>query len=258
MKIVVLVKQVPDTYEDRKLDTAAGLVDRGACEPVLDEINERALEVALRYRDGNKGTEVVLLSMGPEGTASALRKGLSMGADVAVHVLDSALSGADLGRTAAVLAAALRATGFDLVIAGNASTDGGGGVVPAMVAEHLGLPHLTFLDAVEISAGTVAGVRATEHGSLGVHALLPAVISVTERSAEARFPNFKGILKAKKKPLQVLSLAEIGLDPAFAGAGRSAVVTAAERPARTGGTRITDEGTAGEQLADFLASARLI
>jgi electron transfer flavoprotein beta subunit len=259
MKIIVLVKQVPDTYGERKLDTTAGLLDRGASDAIVDEINERALEVALRYKDSHKGTEVVVLSMGPSSTNAALRKALSMGADAAVHVLDDALAGSDLVRTAAVLAAALSKTGFDLVIAGNESTDGRGGVIPAMLAEHLNLPHLSFLDSVGISADAVSGERATEYGSLDVHASLPAVISVTERAAEARFPNFKGIMTAKRKPMSVVSLAELGLDPAgtFAG-GRSVVLTSTERPARTAGTKIVDEGNAGEQLAEFLAAGRLI
>lgn len=260
MKIIVLVKQVPDTYEERKLDSTTGMLDRGASDAVIDEIGERALEVALRYKDSDKTAEVVLLSMGPASVTAALRKGLSMGADSAVHVRDDALVGADLGWTAAVLAAALTKSGFDLVIGGNESTDGRGGVIPAMLAEHLSLPHLTFLEAVEISDGEVRGERGTENGSLSVHALLPAVISVTERLAEARFPNFKGIMSAKKKPLTVLSLGDLGIEPraALAGAGHSVVVSITERPARTAGKKIVDEGNAGVALAEFLAAGRLI
>lgn len=259
MKIIVLVKQVPDTYDERKLDPATGRLDRQASEPIIDEVAERAIEVALRHKDADKSTEVVLLSMGPDSVTAALRKGLSLGADAAVHVLDDALAGADLGRTATVLAAALSQTGFDLIVAGNESTDGRGGVLPAMVAEHLGLPHLTYLESVEIGGDRVAGVRGTEGGTMRIHAGLPAIISVTERSPEVRFPNFKGILSAKKKPLTVLSLADLGLsagdlDPA----GRSVVVSTTERPARTAGTKIVDDGTAGEQLAEFLAAGHLI
>ena len=259
MKIIVLMKQVPDTYGERKLDTRTGLVDRGASEAIVDEISERALEVALRYKDSHKGTHITVLTMGPASANAALRKGLSMGADAAIHVLDDALAGADMGTTASVLAAALPRNDYDLVIAGNESTDGRGGAVPAMLAEHLNLPHLSFLDAVEISDGAVSGERATEYGSLDVHASLPAVISITERAAEARFPNFKGIMTAKRKPLSAVSLADLGLDSAgtLAG-GRSVVLTTSERPARTAGTKIVDEGNAGEQLAEFLTSSRLI
>lgn len=259
MKIIVLVKQVPDTYDERKLDPATGILDRAASEPIIDEVAERAIEVALRYKDANKATEVVLLSMGPTSVTAALRKGLSLGADSAVHVLDDALAGADLGRTAAVLAAALTKSGFDLIIAGNESTDGRGGVLPAMVAEHLRLPHLTCLDSVEIAGDRVSGVRGTDNGSMSIHAPLPAVISITERSPEVRFPNFKGILSAKKKPLTVLSLADLGIaQDALEAAGRSVVMSTTERPARTAGTKIVDDGNAGVQLADFLAAGHLI
>src|ERR1700712_465289 len=123
MKIAVLVKQVPDTYGERKLDVATGLIDRDASDAVMDEINERALEVALTLKDSDKSTEVVLITMGPASAKDALRKGLSMGADSAVHVLDDDLEGSDAPTTATVLAAALRQQSFDLVIAGNESTD---------------------------------------------------------------------------------------------------------------------------------------
>jgi electron transfer flavoprotein beta subunit len=259
MKIIVLVKQVPDTYDERKLDTATGILDRAASEPILDEIVERAIEVALHYKDSNKGTEVVLLSMGPASVTAALRKALSLGADSAVQVLDDTLAGADLGVTAEVLAAAATKSGYDLIIAGNESTDGRGGVLAAMVAERLGLPHLTFLDSVELSERQVSGVRGTENGSLSVHAGLPAVVSITERTPEVRFPNFKGILSAKKKPLTVLSLSDLGIAPdALSSAGRSVVVSTTQRPARAAGKKVVDEGNAGVELAEFLTAGHLI
>lgn len=258
MKIVVLVKQVPDTYEERKLDTATGVLDRSSGQQIVDEIGERATEVALRFKDSNKETEVVLLSMGPESVSESLRKGLALGADAAVHVLDDALAGADLARTAAVLAAAVTKSGYDLIIAGNESTDGRGGVMPAMLAEHLGIPHLTFLDSLDISEDRVDGVRATESGSMTVHAGLPAIVSITERSPEARFPNFKGILSAKKKPLTVFSLQDLGLGSDVLSGGHSLVTSTSERPARASGTKVIDEGNAGVELADFLAARHLI
>jgi electron transfer flavoprotein beta subunit len=259
MKIIVLVKQVPDTEEERRLDLATGILDRAAGQSVADEINERALEVALRYKDGDKkGTEVIALTMGPESATQALRKALSMGADSAVHVVDDGLEGADIARTAAVLAAAANQTGFDLLVAGNESTDGRGGVVPAMVAEHLGLPLLPSLDSAEISESSVTGEVTVDSGSLSVRAGLPALVSVTERSAEARFPNFKGIITAKRKPLARLSLADLGLGSDLDAAPRSVVVTTAERPARSAGKKIIDDGNAGVQLAEFLVASRLI
>ena len=255
MKIAVLVKQVPDTWEERRLDPATGLLDRGASESVADEIDERALEVALRHKDGHKKTEIVAVTMGPASAAQALRKALSMGADSAVHVLDDALAGADMGRTAAVLAAALRKTGSDLVIAGNESTDGRGGLVPAMLAEHLGLPLLTALDTVEITDTDVSGEAGLDSGILAVRAPLPALVTVTERAAETRFPNFKGIMTAKRKPVETWSLADLGAELPDA---RSVVAAVSERPARAAGKKIFDDGTAAEELVAFLAAGRLI
>jgi electron transfer flavoprotein beta subunit len=257
MKIVVLVKEVPDTYGDRKLDLETGLADRGASETVLDEIGERSLEVALSYADKNEGTEVVVLSMSPEAAQATVRKGLAMGAGSAVHVVDEALRGADLGLTAEVLAAALRRTGFDLVIAGNQSTDGSGGVMAAMVAELLDVPQLTFLNTVELADGTVAGERAIDGGVARVSADLPAVVSITERLPDARFPNFKGIMAAKKKPFETLTLADLGVDADDPAAPRSIMLAVSEKPPRTAGVKITDEGDAGEKLAAFLIENRL-
>jgi electron transfer flavoprotein beta subunit len=255
MKIIVLVKQVPDTYDERKLDPTTGILDREASEPIIDEIVERAIETALTFKDAQKDTEVVLLAMGPDALTASLRKGLSLGADSAIHVLDDDLEAADLVRTSAVLAAAAANSGYDLIIAGNESTDGRGGVMPAMVAERLGVPHLTAIDAVEVSGSTISGTRETENGSLDVHATLPAVISITERAPEARFPNFKGILGAKKKPISVLSLGDLAVAET---AARSVILSTTERPAREAGKKIVDEGNAGVELAEFLAAGHLI
>jgi electron transfer flavoprotein beta subunit len=257
MKIVVLVKEVPDTYGDRKLNLETGLADRAASETVLDEIGERALEVALSYADKNAGTDVVVLSMAPEDAQATVRKGLAMGAGSAVQVVDEALLGADLGLTAQVLAAALGKTGYDLVIAGNQSTDGSGGVLPSMVAELLDVPQATYLSSVEIGEGTVSGERSIDGGVSRVSADLPAVISITERLPDARFPNFKGIMAAKKKPFETYSLADLGVDADDPAAARSIMLTVAEKPPRAAGVKITDEGDAGDKLAAYLIENRL-
>ncbi|OJX64516.1 MAG: electron transfer flavoprotein subunit beta [Micrococcales bacterium 73-13] len=254
MKIVVLVKEVPDTYGERRLDPTTGILDRSG-DLVVDEIDERALEVALQYKDGHKDAEVVVLAVGPASAKDALRKGLSMGADRAVHVEDDALAGADALVTARAIAAALRGEAFDLVVAGNESTDGRGGIVPAMVAELLGLPLLGSLGEVAIADGSVRGTRLTETAATTLSAPLPAVVSVTEKSAEARFPNFKGIMTAKRKPLAVRSTGELGVGSTTPG---SRVLTVAERPARAAGTTIADEGDAGERLVAFLRERKAI
>lgn len=258
MRIVVLVKGVPDTWGDRKLNLETGLADRAASETVLDEIGERALEVALAHADQKADAEVVVLSMAPAESAATVRKGLQMGAHAAVHVADEALVGADLGLTAEVLAAAIRRTGFDLVIAGNVSTDGAGGVMAAMVAELLDVPNLTTLSSVVIGDGTVSGERGGDGATMQVSAELPAVISITEALPDARFPNFKGIMAAKKKPFETLTLADLGVDADDPAASRSIVLALSQKPPRQAGTKIVDEGDAGQKLAEFLVSNRLV
>lgn len=255
MRIVVLVKQVPDTYGERALDPATGKVDRVSGDQVIDEICERALEVALAAKDADKSIEVTVMTMGPADATGALRKALSMGADAAVHIVDDGLAGADLVATGTVLAAALRRDGFDLVITGNESTDGRGGMLAAYLGAVLGVPSLTALGTVSIDAATVSGTRTTDAARTSAHAALPAVISITEALPDARFPSFKGIMGAKRKPLTTVSLAELGVElPAAA----SVVKSTTARPARAAGTKITDEGDAGVKLAEYLAAEHLI
>jgi electron transfer flavoprotein beta subunit len=257
MKIAVLVKEVPDTYGDRKLNLETGLADRDASEKILDEVGERSVEVALKYADANPGTEVVLVSMTPASAVSTVRKGLAMGAGSAVQIADDALVGADLSLTAEVLAAALTRTGFDLVITGNQSTDGTGGAIPAMLGELLSVPVITSMNTVDITPDTVSGARTIEGGAMTASAPLPAVISITEQLPDARFPNFKGISAAKKKPLETLTLADLGVDPMDPAAARSIMVSVAAAPPRAAGVKIVDEGDAGQQLAEFLIKNRL-
>jgi electron transfer flavoprotein beta subunit len=256
MKIIVLVKEVPDTYGERKLDLETGLADRAASEPVLDEIGERALEVALSYADKNEA-EVVVMSMAPERAATTIRKGLAMGAASAVQIADPGLAGADLGLTARTLAAGIRKTGFDLVIAGNLSTDGSGGVLPAMLAELLDVPNLTALSTVEIAADSISGTRTTDDGTMRLSAPLPAVISITEALPDARFPNFKGIMAAKKKPFETLTASDVDVDPQDLSVAASIMTAIAEKPPRSAGVKITDEGDGGTKIAEFLIENRL-
>ena len=162
MRILVLVKEVPDTWGDRVLNLETGLADRGASDAVIDEIGERSLEVALSYADANPGTEVVVVMMAPESATGSVRKALAMGAASAVHVVDDALLGADLGLTAQTRAAAISRAGFDLVITGNQSTDGSGGVMAAMLAELLDVPSLTSMNSVTITESEVSGERSVD------------------------------------------------------------------------------------------------
>jgi electron transfer flavoprotein beta subunit len=257
MKIVVLVKEVPDTYSDRVLTPETGLADREASDRVLDEIVERAMEVALSYAERHDGTEIIALSMASDAATATLRKALSLGADRAVLVADDSLLGADLTLTAEVLAAALQHVGFDLVIAGNQSSDGSGGVLPAMLAELLDIPQATGLETVEFTETTVAGERSSDGAKAHVRATLPAITSVTENLPNARFPNFKGIMAAKKKPLEVLALAQLGFATDITATPRSILTAINSRPPRVAGVKILDEGNAGEKLAEFLLENRL-
>jgi electron transfer flavoprotein beta subunit len=257
MRIVVLVKEVPDTYGDRKLDLETGLADRDANDRVLDEVGERAAEVAISYAESAPDTEVVVLTAGPESAANSLRKALAMGADRAVHVVDDGLAGADLMLTSEALAKAIESLSADLVITGNVSTDGSGAVMPALIAERLGLPAVTALDSVELADGVVRGTRAADDGRAKVEAPLPAVISITEQLPDPRLASLKGIMAAKKKPYETLTLATLGVDP-DALTPRSIMIAVAARPARSAGVKVVDDGSAAVQLADFLAQKGLV
>ncbi|SHK19653.1 electron transfer flavoprotein beta subunit [Pseudonocardia thermophila] len=261
MNIVVLVKQVPDTYSERKLNSD-GILDREASDAVLDEINERAVEAALQLKEANDGSEVTVLTMGPDRATDAIRKALSMGADKAVHLSDEALAGTDYIGTAKALAKALGKVegGYDVIFAGNEASDGRGGAIPAMVAELLGIPALTHAQEVSIEGGTVNVTRATDDGITKLTAQLPAVISVNEKINEPRYPSFKGIMAAKKKPVTTLSIADAGIDASEVGlaSALSTVTSAAPKPPKSAGEKIEDEGDGGTKIAQFLAAQKLI
>ncbi|MCE7007932.1 electron transfer flavoprotein subunit beta/FixA family protein [Kibdelosporangium philippinense] len=258
--IVVLVKQVPDTYSERKLASADHTLDRASADAVLDEINERAVEEALQIKEA-QGGEVTVLTVGPERATDAIRKALSMGADKAVHVSDESLHGADIIQTAKVLAKAIGTVeGYDLVIAGNESTDGVGGAIPGMIAELLGLPSLTHARKVEIDGSSVKVERETDTGRTFLEASLPAVISVGEKINDPRYPSFKGIMAAKKKPVTTLTVADLGIDASEVGLANAAtsVLESAPKPPRAAGQQITDEGDGGSKIAEYLVSQKLI
>ncbi len=214
----------------------------------------------MQIADEADDAEVTVVTVGPEDAKDALRKALSMGADKAVHVEDDDLHGTDVMGTSLVLAKAVEKTGYDLVICGMASTDGVMGVLPALLAERLGVPQVTLLSEVSVAGGVVTGRRDGDTATEQLEASLPAVVSVTDQSGEARYPSFKGIMAAKKKPVESLDLEDLGLEAdevGLAGAW-TAVDSATERPARTAGTIVKDEGEGGRQLAEFLAGQKFI
>ena len=258
MNIVVCMKQVPDTAVERTL-TGEGTLDRSSLDGLINELDEYAIEEGLKIAEAHGG-EVTILSMGPGKAADSIRKALSMGAGKAVHVTDDGLAGSDALATSAALAAALTQVGFDLVILGSESTDARTGVVPAMVAERLGVPQLTLASKVDIDGSSVRIRRVTDDGYAVVSGSLPAVVSVVEKINEPRYPTFKGIMAAKKKPVQVLTLAELPAVADSAGLGNAAtwVSDFAARPARQAGVVVKDEGDGGAKAAGFLAGRKFI
>jgi electron transfer flavoprotein beta subunit len=259
MNIVVCVKQVPDTAVERTLKPGDGTLDRETPDGLINELDEYAIEEGLKIAEAHGGG-VTILSMGPAKASESIRKALSMGADKAVHVSDEALAGSDALVTSLVLAEALKQTGFDLVILGSESTDARTGVLPAMLAERLGVPQLTLASKVDISGSEVTVRRVTDDGFATVTGSLPAVVSVVEKINEPRYPSFKGIMAAKKKPVQALTLADLGVDADAAGlaGSRSAVADFAARPPRAAGQVVKDEGDGGTKVAAFLAGRKFI
>ena len=259
MNIVVCMKQVPDTAVERTLTPGDGTLDRASLDGLINELDEYAIEEGLKIAEAHGG-EVTILSMGPAKASESIRKALSMGADKAVHIVDDGLAGSDALATSLVLSEALKLTGFDLVILGSESTDARTGVVPAMVAERLGVPQLTLASKVDIDGPDVTVRRVTDDGYAVVTGSLPAVVSVVEKINEPRYPAFKGIMAAKKKPVQTLTLADL---PAVAGSvGLADAATwvndFAARPPRSAGVIVKDEGDCGAQAAGFLAERKFI
>jgi electron transfer flavoprotein beta subunit len=264
MNIVVLVKQVPDTWADRTLSEADRTLNRDAVDAVINEIDEYAIEEGLRLKEavnGGADNEVTVLSMGPARAADSIRKALSMGADKAIHVTDPALHGSCAMQTARVLAKALGTTEWDLVVAGSESTDARLSIVPALLAEALGVTQLTHARKVTVDGSTVTIERQTDGGFDTVTGSTPAVISVVEKINDPRYPSFKGIMAAKKKPVQTLTIADLGLSADEVGlASASTEVRDFETaPPRQAGTVVKDEaGTGAGAIADYLQSKKLI
>jgi electron transfer flavoprotein beta subunit len=257
-KIVVAVKYVPDSTADRTF-SADNTVDRVGVEGLLSELDEYAVEQALQVVEAGEG-EVTVLTVGPEQASDAVRKALQMGADAGVHVQDDAIHGSDAFATSLVLAEAIKKQDPDLVFFGMASTDAGLGIVPTLVAERLGLPAITFASEVTIDGDTVKIRRDSDAASQEVEATGKVVVSVTDQSGEARYPSFKGIMAAKKKPVEELTLADLGIDPSAVGldAAWTKVESYEPRPPRTAGEIVTDEGDGGAKLVEFLAAKKFV
>ncbi|CAM3212082.1 electron transfer flavoprotein subunit beta/FixA family protein [Stackebrandtia soli] len=259
MKIVVLVKQVPDSSLERNLRPDDYRVDRASASNVISEIDENAIEAALTLAEASGG-EVTLLTVGPDHATESIRKALSMGPDKAVHVLDDAIAGSCAVGTSKVLAAALGTLEYDLVLAGAESTDSAVGAMPHMISARLGIPALTGARKLNVDGSTVNVERQTEDGYEELTASTPAIVSVWDSMNTPRYASLKGIMAAKRKPITTLSLADLGIaaDEVGAAGATSTVLSAAQRPPREAGEKVVDEGEGGVALAGFLATEKFV
>ena len=245
MNIVVCVKHVPDAQGERGF-SEDNTTDRENVDGLLSELDEYAVEEALKIVE-SEGGEVTALTVGPADAAEAVKKALQMGADKGIHISDDAIAGSDALATSLVIAEAVKKVGQpDIVMFGLASTDGGMSVIPAMVAERLGLPQLTQVSTLEVSGAQATGRRDSDVASETVVASLPAVVSVTDQINEPRYPSFKGIMAAKKKPVEEMSLADLGVDAGQVGLDAAASLFVPDEGSRT---------AAGEACSTTAASA---
>ncbi|MEO7746722.1 MAG: electron transfer flavoprotein subunit beta/FixA family protein [Actinomycetota bacterium] len=263
MNIVVCVKYVPDAQGDRGFEAGDSTTDREGVEGRLSELDEYAVEEALKIVEAGEG-EVTVLTVGPAGAADAIKKALQMGAHAGVHVSDEAIAGSDAIATSLVLAKAVakigETTSVDLVLTGMASTDAVMSVVPAMLAERLGLPQVTYASELTVDGSGVTIRRDGDASTQTITSSLPALVSVTDQINEPRYPSFKGIMSAKKKPVATWGIADLGIDPAQVGLGAAwtAVEAVTARPPRAAGEVVKDEGDGGLRLAEYLVGHKLV
>jgi electron transfer flavoprotein beta subunit len=248
MNIVVLVKQVPDSGSERKLDPSDNTVARASADNVINEMDEYAIEEALTVKEA-QGGEVTVLTVGPDSATDAIRKALSMGADKAVHVVDEAIHGSCAVQME-----------YDLIICGAEATDAQLSVMPALLAERLGIPQLSGARKLTVEGGMAKIERQTDGGYWAVEAPLPAIVSTWDTINEPRYPSFKGIMAAKKKPVETKSLADLGVDPGTVGlaSATSQVLDFAGRPPKGEGVKVVDEGDGAEKFVGFLAAQKIV
>jgi electron transfer flavoprotein beta subunit len=254
VKIVVTVKLVPDTNADKRIDPTTKRLVRSSADTVLNPFDEYALEAGLRLRDElGDGSTVTVFSMAPESGKEVVRKALAIGADDAVMLSDPALEGSDIAATAFAMSQALRTTGFDLILMGTQSTDAMGGALPGMLAEHLSVPGVTYVRALQCDGVKVDGERETEAGYQRISANLPALVSVTKSINEPRYPSLKGIMSAKKKEIRIIGSAQ-------AAPAKTEVLAMAAPPARAKGRIVTvADGAEGARLiTEFLRERKLV
>ncbi|MGH3066118.1 MAG: electron transfer flavoprotein subunit beta/FixA family protein, partial [Gaiellaceae bacterium] len=248
MKIAVCVKHVPDATVHKRIDPGTKRLDRSG-ESGLNAMDLNAVEEALRIKEAHGG-EVVLVSLGPAKAADSLRKALAMGADRSVLVTDDAAAGSDLLGTSRVLAAVLEREAADLVLFGQASSDGDGAVLWASVADRLRRPVISQVASLTVDAGSITGKRQTEHGYDVISASLPAVVAVSDAINEPRYPSLKGIMGAKSKPQESLALADLGVTAETVGqaGSQTTVLELGPPPSRGDQIKIEDDGSAAQKI----------
>jgi electron transfer flavoprotein beta subunit len=255
MKIVVCVKHVPDPNLPMQVDRQTKRLVRGTSGSILDPADEFGLEAALKLVEA-EGGEVIVVTMGPAPAEDALRRAMAMGAERAIHIMDDALAGSDALATAHALAAAIRAESPELVVCAVESTDAYTGVVPGALAELLDLPQVTFARTMSVEGGTVTVQRSTDTGYQTIQAALPALVTVTASVGEPRYPSFKGLMAAKRKPIDVQDAAALGLDMGSIGesGARERVLAINEVREEKQGQKITDDGSGDtvDEIVEFL------
>jgi electron transfer flavoprotein beta subunit len=258
MKIAVCVKQVPDATVHKRIDPATKRLDRSG-EAALNPTDLNAVEEALRIKEA-QGGEVVLVCLGPQKAVESLRKALAMGADRSILVSDEAAVGSDLLGTARALAAVLEREQPDLVLFGQASSDADGAVLWAAVAERLRRPAISQAASITMDGSSITGKRQTEHGYDVISAPLPAVVAVSDAINEPRYPSLKGIMGAKTKPQETLSLADLGIDAGEAGeaGAKTTVLALGPPPSRGDQVKIEDDGSAAQKILDYVLERRLL
>jgi electron transfer flavoprotein beta subunit len=258
MNVVVCVKQIPDPAAPASLDPGTHTINRSG-KLILDDSDAYGVEMALQLASG-EGDEVTLVSMAPGGEVSGLRTALAMGAAKAILVSDDSLAGTDALGTAKVLAAAIKRAEPDLVLAATESTDGYTGTTPVQIAELLGMPSVTFAKSVAIDGATVKVERQTEAGYDEVVSPLPAVVTVTAGVVEPRYPSFKGIMAAKSKPVDILTVADLGLEASAVGTAgaRQQITDVSDAESRGAGEIVVDEGDGAERVVSFLEQLKVI
>lgn len=260
MKIAVCVKEVPDASAPKRLDPHTFRLDRSVA-GALNEFDTHAIEEGLQLKAKGGEGEVVAVLMGPERAADSLRKALAIGADRAVHVSDEGLAGSDLVATSKALAMALEREGADIVLFGQQAGDSDGAVLWAAVADRLRLPVISQAASLDVGDGKVKVKRQTEYGYDVIEAPVPCVVAVSDAINEPRYPSLKGIMGAKKKPQETVSLSDLGLaaDDAGEAGSRTEVHGLSDPPSRGESERIEDDGpAAAEKIVEYLSSHKLI